>query len=135
MILQIHSNSVPMLKRQFLRFGLVGVAALSVHLLFVMLLVRTCDFPPLGANICGFLLAFQVSYWGHYKWTFTADHVSHKRAVTRFFTIAVSSFCLNELLYAILLHFTPLPYDVALLMVLIFISGLTFVLSKFWAFR
>jgi len=124
-----------MLKKQLMRFGLIGLAALSVHLLTVMLLVRTWEIPPLGANVAGFLLAFQISYWGHYKWTFTADQVSHKKASLRFFILAVSNFCLNEFMYAGLLQATPLPYDVALLAVLIFISASTFILSKFWAFR
>ncbi len=124
-----------MLKKQVMRFGLVGLTALSVHLLSVMVLVKTWGISPLGANFLGFLLAFQVSYWGHYKWTFVADHVSHKRASLRFFILAGSTFGINELLYAGLLKTTELPYDVALLMVLIVISVSTFVLSKFWAFR
>ncbi|MBI2706901.1 MAG: GtrA family protein [Proteobacteria bacterium] len=124
-----------MLKKQLIRFGLIGLTALSVHLLSVMLFVKTCEIPPLGANVLGFLLAFQVSYWGHYKWTFTADHLPHKQASLRFFIIALSSFGINELMYAGLLQTTHLPYDLALLMVLIFISVSTFILSKFWAFR
>jgi putative flippase GtrA len=124
-----------MLKKQLMRFGLIGLTALSVHLLSVMLLVRTWEIPPLGANVLGFLLALQVSYWGHYKWTFTADHVSHKRAGLRFFIIALSNFGINEIMYAGLLHTTHLPYDFALLMILIFMAVSTFILSKFWAFR
>lgn len=135
MIPQLPFLNVPMLKKQLMRFGLIGLAALSVHLLTVMLLVRTWEIPPLGANVVGFLLAFQISYWGHYKWTFTAGQVSHKKASLRFFILAVSNFCLNEFMYASLLQATPLPYDVALFVVLIFISASTFILSKFWAFR
>lgn len=135
MTLQILPSNAHMLKKQLLRFGLVGCTALGIHLLSVMMMVTTWGVPPLGANIIGFLLALQVSYWGHYKWTFTADHVPHKRASLRFFILAISNFCLNELMYTVLLQTTPLSYDTALLMVLIFISVSTFILSKFWAFR
>jgi len=128
-------SNASMLKKQLIRFGLIGLTALSVHLLSVMLLVRTWEIPPLGANVLGFLLALQVSYWGHYKWTFTADHLSHKRAALRFFIIALSNFGINEIMYAGLLRTTRLPYDLALLMVLIFMAISTFILSKFWAFR
>jgi len=80
-------------------------------------------------------LAFQVSYWGHYVWTFGTFNIPHKSSMARFFTVAVLSFGLNECLYATLLWSTSVPYDVALFSVLIFISALTFTLSKFWAFR
>jgi putative flippase GtrA len=120
--------------KQFTRFGTIGLTALSTHLLIVMFLVTDWEIPPLMANIVGFLCAFQISYWGHCKWTFTAQPLSHQQAMSRLFLVSSSSFLLNEMLYAGLLNLTTLRYDVALFIVLIFVSALTFVLSKFWVF-
>ena len=124
-----------MLTTQLFRFGIIGLLALSVHLFSVMVLARLFNISPLGANILGFFLAFHVSYWGHYKWTFEADDVSHKSTAIRFFTIAFSNFIINEVLYASLLYNTNLPYDIALFIVLIFVAVWSFILSKFWVFR
>jgi putative flippase GtrA len=124
-----------MVKKQLVRFGIIGLIALGVHLSSVMILVNLLGIVPLIANIIGFLIAFQISYWGHYKWTFEANHVSHKTAFVRLFTMASCNFILNESLYAGLLYKTKLPYDLALFIVLVFISALTFIISKFWVFR
>lgn len=124
-----------MIKTQLIRFGLIGCIAMGVHWLSVVLLVQLWAIPPLIANILGFLLAFQVSYWGHYTWTFGATHLSHKTASFRFFTTACLGFIVSESLYACALYLTPLSYEMSLILVLFLTAGLTFILSKFWAFR
>lgn len=124
-----------MVKKQLFRFGVIGLTALGVHLFAVMIMVSMLGLAPLIANVIGFLIAFQVSYWGHYKWTFEAEHIPHKMAYARFFFTASCNFIFNEILYAGLLYNTELPYDLALFIVLIFISALTFIVSKFWVFR
>jgi putative flippase GtrA len=123
-----------MIIKQLIRFGTIGLIALSIHLLTVMMMVETWKIPPLGANVLGFFLAFQISYWGHCKWTFSAQPLSHQQTMGRLFLVSFSGFILNESLYAGLLNLTTLPYDIALFIVLVLISTLTFVLSKFWVF-
>lgn len=120
--------------RQLARFGIVGFSAMGVHLLCLALLVRFA-LHPLLANVIAFLVAFQVSYWGHKSWTFEAHEGSHAVAMQRFFVVAVSSFCLNELLYCGLLRFTALHYLLAQFIVLLLVAVLTFILSRLWAFR
>ena len=124
-----------MIKKQIVFFGIIGCAALATHLLSVMLCVSTFDIPPLSANVLGFLLAFQISYWGHYTWTFKGNESPHKVTMGRFFAVALLGFAVNEGMYAGLLHHTQLPYDIALIIVLFFVSLQTFTLSKLWAFR
>jgi putative flippase GtrA len=121
--------------RELFWFGVVGVSALLVHFLLVsVVLVPAHLAPPLVANIIGFLLAFQVSYWGHRRLTFQAGHIAHRQALPRFFAVSCLSFCVNEALYFILLHHTSLDYRAALLLVLFTVAVLTFVLGKLWAF-
>ncbi|MBV8045735.1 MAG: GtrA family protein [Paludibacterium sp.] len=123
------------MKRQLLWFGVVGISALVVHYLMVTAVLTPLGLAPLVANIAAFLVAFQVSYWGHRHLTFGQSGVSHRHALPRFFGVACLSFAVNEGLYALLLRFTALDYRVSLLIVLFAVAALTFVLSKLWAFR
>ncbi len=118
---------------QVSRFIGVGVTALIVHWLVVRLLVPL-GLVPLLANVFGFVVAFNVSYFGHRKLTFKAEELSHSRTLPRFATVALGSFAVNEILYALLLTFTPLRYDLALLVVLGVVAVMTYLFSRFWAF-
>jgi putative flippase GtrA len=118
---------------QLARFGVVGVGAMAVHWLVVAMLVPLGAL-PLIANIAGFAVAFNVSYVGHRNWTFAATG-DHATTFKRFFGVALASFVLNEILYYLLLQYTAMGYRNALLIVLIAVAALTFVLSRYWAFR
>jgi putative flippase GtrA len=123
---------------QLARFGVVGVAAMAVHWLIVAGIVPL-GMAPLIANVIGFAVAFNVSYFGHRNWTFSASDgpaaAGHAITFTRFLSVAGASFILNELMYSLLLRYTALDYRAALLLVLIAVAALTFVLSRYWAFR
>ncbi len=122
------------MKRELFWFGVVGVTAMLVHLGSVSLLLVPIGLPPLVANVLGFLLAFQVSHAGHHRLTFVAAEAPVSRSRKRFFLVALSSFAVNELMYAVLLHFTDLDYRVALAIVLFAVAALTFVSARTWAF-
>jgi putative flippase GtrA len=115
-----------------MRFGAVGIAAMAVHWLVVALLVPLGS-KPLLANIAAFAVAFNVSYAGHRHWTFAATSAQHS-TFKRFLGVALLSFALNEALYYLLLR-SGMEYRAALLLVLIAVAALTFVLSRYWAFR
>lgn len=120
--------------REALCFIAVGVSALITHWLVVVLLVPLLGLHPLLANVVAFLVAFNVSYFGHRHLTFQASGRTHRQTLPRFATVAASSFLLNEALYWALLSYTPLRYDIAMLLVLGSVAVLTYVLGKFWAF-
>lgn len=122
------------MSRELLWFGIVGVSAMLAHFLLVAFILVPLGLPPLLANIVAFLLAFQISYWGHRHKTFQAGHIPHRQALPRFFMVSCLSFCLNEAMYFVLLRFTVLDYRLALLIVLGSVAVFTFVLSKLWAF-
>ena len=121
--------------RRLIRFALVGFSALGVHWLVVVAVVEGNLTTPLRANILAFLVAFQVSYFGHKKLTFAAHDLAHHRALPRFLVVAVGSFLLNQMLFAILLEYAAWPYPLALIFTLLLVAALTFMLSQFWAFR
>ncbi|WP_293762269.1 GtrA family protein [uncultured Aquitalea sp.] len=122
------------MSRELFWFGVVGVSAMLAHFALVAAVLVPAGLPPLAANVAAFLLAFQISYWGHRRKTFEADHIPHRQALPRFFMVSCSSFALNELMYFLLLRFTALDYRAALIIVLFAVAVFTFVLSKLWAF-
>ena len=117
-----------------LRFIAVGASAAATHLLVVWTLVQGLHWPPLGANVAAFLLAFWVSYGGHFLLTFADAGAAHRQALPRFFIVACSAFVVNELLYLAALRWLDWHYLISLLAVLVIVAVGTFVSSKLWAF-
>jgi putative flippase GtrA len=120
--------------REALAFGLVGLAAMTTHWLALVAFVSAAGLHPLVANVLGFAVAFNVSYFGHRHLTFAAQDRAHRRTLPRFLAVALGMFLLNQTLYWTLLTFSALRYDIANLIVLVTVAAITFVLSKFWAF-
>ncbi|MBV9575590.1 MAG: GtrA family protein [Gammaproteobacteria bacterium] len=118
---------------QVLRFAIVGLMAAAVHFGTVVSLVQVEMLQPLIANIFGFVLAFQVSYWGHRLWTFYDTSALHRTALPKLFFVQILNLAANETLFYIflLLH---LPYTIALLIVLMILPLFTFAASKWWVF-
>jgi len=121
--------------RQIGWFVATGCAAALTHWLVAVLCVRELGFAPLAANLAGWLVAFCVSFLGHYNFTFRHQRGPWASAAWRFFIVSALGFCVNELSYAYLLHATAVRYDLLLAMILIALAILTFILGRFWAFR
>lgn len=120
------------LPAQLFRFGIVGVLAMLMHLAIVSVLVPL-QVAPLLANVAAFIIAFQISYYGHRSWTFRARHEG--AAYWRLLLVSGISFLLNEILYALLLKMSGLDYRASLAIVLVTVSAFTFIASRLWVFR
>ena len=90
---------------------------------------------PLLANLLGWLVAFFVSFSGHYQLTFRHQPKQLGVALQRFFLVSAGGFLVNELAYAYLLEATAIAYDLLLAEILVAIAVLTFIISRLWAFR
>ncbi len=123
------------LARQLFWFVAVGVAAALTHWGVAVLLVSQLTLPPALANVAGWLVAFFVSFTGHYFLTFHQARMPWLVAARRLFLISVGNFAINEIAYITLLHATSLPYDGLLAGILIAQAVLTFIASRYWAFR
>ena len=99
------------------------------------MLVAHAGWRPLLANVFGWLVAFGVSFSGHYRWTFRDHGVPLWRSALRFFAVSASGFAINEATYAFLLDWSRLRYDVVLAVVLVAVAGGTYLLSRHWAFK
>ncbi|AMD48879.1 GtrA family protein [Bordetella holmesii] len=126
---------MPTLLRQIALFIVVGCAAAATHWLVAVGFVEYADLAPAWANVVGWLVAFVVSFTGHYQLTFRHLTLSWILAARRFFLVSAAGFAVNEAAYVWLLHTTRLPYDVLLALILIGLAVLTFVASRLWAFR
>lgn len=116
-------------------FVLVGTAAAAVHWGVVVMLVEHAGWRPLLANVLGWLIAFGVSFSGHHRWTFRDHGAPVWRSALRFFALSAAGFTINEAVYALLLHWSGLRYDLVLAGVLVAVAGGTYVLSRHWAFK
>lgn len=115
-------------------FIVVGCAAAAVHWTVATACVAWAGLPPLWANVLGWLVAFGVSFGGHHHFSFRGHGNPLSAAAGRFFAISAGGFAVNESAYALLLHWTTLRYDLLLAAVLVGVAGLTYVLSRHWAF-
>lgn len=114
-------------------FLAVGGSAAAVHVGVVLLLVSHYQMPALAANVAGFLMAFCVSFLGHHRLTFAGGPAGMGESLPRFAAVAVLGFAGNELLYALLLA-VGVDYRLALVCVLALVAGMTWLLSRYWAF-
>ena len=122
--------------RRIAWFVFVGCMAAAVHLGAVTLLVSQAGWHPLVANVFAWLLAFCVSFGGHWHLTFPHSGAPMLRAIRRFFLISLAGFATNEVLYAALLHAAGERwYLVILFFVLLAVAVMTWLLSSRWAFR
>lgn len=115
-------------------FVLVGTAAAGLHWATVVLLVSHGNWPPLGANVAGWLAAFCFSFSGHHLLTFRGHGTDWRHSVARLFVVSASGFAFNESVYAVLLRWTGFGFDLLLAAVLCVTAVATYVLSRQWVF-
>ena len=123
------------LLQQVSLFIAVGCAAAATHWSIAVASVEAFGAAPLLANLIGWLVAFIVSFSGHYRLTFRHSTTPWTIAVRRFFFISAIGFVINESAYAWLLRVTAVRYDILLALILIGLAVATFVTSRLWAFR
>ncbi|WP_110655652.1 GtrA family protein [Salinicola halimionae] len=113
------------------RFGLVGGVATAAHLSVAAIL--SASWPGLSefvVNLCGFLVAFQISLVGHRRLTFR-----RRGRARRFFTLALLGFALNNGVLAALLASTDIAGFWAIGIATLTVPLITYVGSRLWAFR
>lgn len=113
-----------------LRFGGVGGVATLVHLGVAGLAFWAWPaISPFLANLVAFLVAFQVSFWGHRHFTF--KRMGHG---ARFFLLALGGFALNNGVLGTLLAATAIDGFVAIVMATFSVPLLMYLAARFWAF-
>ncbi len=124
--------------RQGARFGWVGGLATFTHVLIFDFLVRYGELPALLANLIAFMVAFLLSFSGHYFWSFREQRGSDApgpwRSLYRYLAVALAGLLLNSLFVFLAVNALGYPHTVAIVFMVLVVPGFLFVLSKFWAF-
>ena len=118
------------------KFGAVGIAATLSHALAFILILRLLGWTEQASNLAAFIIAFLLSWSGHYFWTFQKNGAQTiGQTMPRFFVVALSGYALNALFVFVVITKLAQP-DFYVLPLMIFITPLmTFLLSRYWAFR
>lgn len=118
------------------KFAIVGIAATLTHAGVSGFLLETNVLPAMFANLVGFVIAFGVSFAGHYYWSFShlRQQSTAARAMLRFLLIALSGFALNSSVLALWLGFTSWPDLLGLMISIAIVPALTFAGARMWAF-
>jgi putative flippase GtrA len=119
---------------QIIRFAIVGIGATLTHMLAALALLHFLKVSPLTGNFIGFLVAFVVSFTGHYFWTFSRPG-KHRRALLRFFVTALAGFLINTMVLVALLADGRISETLSLAFAIAVIPAVTFLIGRFWAFR
>jgi putative flippase GtrA len=118
------------------KFAVVGVLATLTHAAVAGGLLQTGALSAFPANICGFLVAFAVSFSGHYFWSFShlRQDGTALKSMIRFLLIAVSGFALNSFVLVLWLSLTPWPDLLGLMVSIAIVPALSFLGARLWAF-
>ena len=131
----VHTQAKPLASRGRIHwFLLVGCVAAAVHWGVVVGLVERLGWPPLGANVLGWLTAVGVSFTGHHFSTFRGHGAPLLGAASRFLALSAFGFVINESAYAVLLRWGSPRYGLVLAAVLVGVAVITYLAGRFWVF-
>ena len=118
---------------QVLRFAGVGVLSTGIHAL-IYALTAAVGLVPWAANLAAFCVAFGFSFLGHYRFTFQSDSAVPD-AISKFFWVALMGLGLNAGFVYLIVDWAQLHYLVALAPMIFVVPPVTFLLSRYWAFK
>ncbi|MGO2504949.1 GtrA family protein [Psychrobacter alimentarius] len=141
--------------KQALWFLIVGASAALVHFLVLVSIVSFTAISPTWANVMAFLIAFIVSFFGHFHLTFrqpmqTYEHTnqnikqhihtfSWRRSLPtliKWFASSAIGFAANQSLFVLgLSWFGERYYILVWIVVTGIITVMSFFLGKLWAFK
>ncbi len=129
--------------RQALWFLVVGASAAGVHFLVLISVVSLTAISPAWANVIAFLLAFIVSFLGHFYLTFNTSTTSTPyedkqplQSLLKWFASSVIGFVANQGLFLLGLNWFGERYYIFIwLVITAIITVMTFALGKLWAFK
>jgi putative flippase GtrA len=124
-------KSMPAIARQFLGYAGVGAIGTAGHYAVYIALVNV-GIGVTGSSVAGFIVGALINYGLNYRYTFKSDQ-PHRRAMSKFFSVALVGLLLNTLIVFALdrlrWHFL-LAQMVATLIVLVW----NFAANRHWTF-
>lgn len=118
---------------RIVKFGLIGGLASLTHLAVATAIFELFWRNIFVANTAGFVIAFFVSYFGHYHVTFESTS-GHKTSLWRFLVTALFGYGVNTVLLAAITYLTGRETPLSLVVTIAFAAASVYLLSKRWAF-
>ena len=119
--------------KQVIIYGIVGVVAFIVQASFYLILCRLHMY-PVYATIIGCSAGMLVGYKGHTKYTFEKTHkFSHKEFI-KYLITSLIGLAINSVGVYVLVTLLKYHSDMGIIPMII-APVITFLISKFWAFK
>jgi putative flippase GtrA len=118
--------------KQFFRYGVVGVASTTVHVVMAFFLLNYVGLTLLSSNVGAFFTAIFVSYFGNAIWSFEAG--GEVRSMAKFFVASAVTLTLIVLISNGVTEAELPPYT-GILMIAVVIPIVGFILQKLWVFN
>ena len=118
--------------KQFVRYGFVGVASTTIHVVVAFFLLNVIGVSLLRANIGAFCSAIFVSYFGNALWSFETK--GEVKSMGKFFVASA----ITLLLIVFISNWVTeagLPPYIGVLMIAVVIPIVGFILQKLWVFN
>ena len=119
---------------QFVKSGIVTTLATLIHMLIGATVIHS-GWPALAANLFAFLVAFAVSFMGHYGFLFSDQAGELTPSFICFSLIACGGFAVNEGLLSLLIWYDTLPQIAALLLSTAIAATPVLIASRRWTSR
>ena len=103
------------------------------HFLIAVALMHTLGYSIPLANVTAFLIAFLISFSGHYFWTFQSTKRVLPTAL-RFFAVAIIAMGASMLLALILDSYAPWRDELKLALAVVVVPAVSFTISRLWIF-
>lgn len=119
---------------QLVKFAGVGALATLLHVTVALLLSALVGLPAQAANLCGFISAVALSYFGQGRFTFEQD-LKHSFHGPRFLATALTGLVVSSTVTEVVVVWYGAPFVVAMALVAVAVPVTTYLLCKFWVFR
>lgn len=119
---------------QYLKFGVVGLAATATHVLVFVALIEEVQATPLVANVLAFCVAVFVSYFGNFRWTFRHEAPTTATFV-RFACVSLVGLGLNSAVVYAVMDVAGRSYVVAVVVMVTLVPLVVFALNRLWSFK
>jgi putative flippase GtrA len=115
------------------RFFAVGTIATIVHIGVAMIVVAAAGANPTVGAIIGFVAAFMVSYFGHFRFSFAASG-RYSDYLLKFAVSSLASFLLSTAAVWLATDILGIGYKPALIALAIIVPICNYLVNRFWVF-
>jgi putative flippase GtrA len=115
------------------RFSVVGAVATAVHIGVAMLAVAAAGANPTAGSAIGFVAAFTVSYFGHFRFSFRVTG-RYRDYLLKFAVSSLASFLLSTASVWLATAIIGVDYKPALVALAIIVPVGNYLVNRFWVF-